>query len=45
MTPSDLLTPELRKELIDFTQTLIRIKSISGQYSRTSYGIHNVKKN
>jgi len=27
----DLLTPELQKELIEFTQSLIRIKSYSGQ--------------
>ncbi len=31
MKTSDLLTPELEKELIEFTRDLIRIKSFSGQ--------------
>ena len=31
MNASDLLTPELKKELIEFTQSLVRIKSLSGQ--------------
>jgi putative selenium metabolism hydrolase len=31
MASSDLLTPELQKELIEFTQSLIQIKSLSGQ--------------
>ena len=31
MTPSELLTPELQKDLIEFTQNLVRIKSMSGQ--------------
>ena len=31
MNSSDLLTPELQKELIEFTQSLIRIKSLSGE--------------
>ncbi len=31
MDSSDLLTPELKKELVEFTQSLVRIKSLSGQ--------------
>jgi putative selenium metabolism hydrolase len=31
MNLSELLTPELQNELIEFTQSLIRIKSLSGQ--------------
>ena len=31
MSSPDLLTPELQKELIEFTQSLIQIKSLSGQ--------------
>ena len=31
MNRSDLLTPDLQKELIEFTQSLIRIKSLSGE--------------
>jgi len=31
MDSSDLLTPELKEELIEFTQNLIRVKSLSGQ--------------
>src|SRR5512141_2607090 len=31
MNSSDLLTPQLQKELIEFTQSLVRIKSYSGQ--------------
>lgn len=31
MTPSNILTSDLQKELIEFAQTLIRIKSLSGQ--------------
>src|SRR6266540_25629 len=31
MDSSDLLTPELQRELIEFTQELVRIKSLSGQ--------------
>src|SRR5271157_64696 len=31
MNSSDLLTPELKKELIEFAQDLVRIKSLSGQ--------------
>lgn len=31
MNLSDLLTPELEKEIIEFTQSLVRIKSYSGQ--------------
>lgn len=31
MNSSDLLTPVLQKELIEFTQNLVRIKSLSGQ--------------
>ena len=31
MNASDLITPELKQELIEFTQSLVRIRSISGQ--------------
>jgi putative selenium metabolism hydrolase len=31
MNGKDLLTPELEKELIEFTQSLVRIKSLSGE--------------
>jgi len=31
MSLSDLLAPELKKELVEFTQSLVRIKSLSGQ--------------
>ena len=31
MSPSELLTLELQKDLIEFTQNLVRIKSMSGQ--------------
>lgn len=31
MNPSNLLTPELQKELIEFAQNLVRIKSFSGK--------------
>jgi acetylornithine deacetylase/succinyl-diaminopimelate desuccinylase-like protein len=31
MNSSDSLVPELKKELIAFTQELVRIKSLSGQ--------------
>ena len=31
MVSHDVLTPELQKELIEFTQSLIQIKSLSGQ--------------
>ena len=31
MNSSDLLTPEIEKELVEFTQSLVRIKSLSGQ--------------
>ena len=31
MKTSDLITPELKHDLIEFTQSLVRIKSISGQ--------------
>ena len=31
MNSSDLLTPELKNELVEFTQSLVRIKSLSGQ--------------
>ena len=31
MNSSDLLTPILQKELVEFTQNLVRIKSLSGQ--------------
>ncbi len=31
MNSSDLLTPELQKDLLEFTQDLVRIKSLSGQ--------------
>jgi putative selenium metabolism hydrolase len=31
MDSSNLLTPEMEKELIEFTQSLIRVKSLSGQ--------------
>src|SRR5215207_8732926 len=31
MRTSDLLTLELQKELIEFTQSLVRIKSLSGE--------------
>jgi putative selenium metabolism hydrolase len=31
MKSTELLTPELKKELIEFTQSLVRIKSLSGQ--------------
>ena len=31
MNSSDLLTPVLQKELVEFTQNLVRIKSLSGQ--------------
>src|SRR6188474_2014560 len=31
MNTLDLITPEIRHELIEFTQSLIRIKSMSGQ--------------
>ncbi len=31
MNLSDLLTPELKKDLIEFAQSLVRIKSYSGQ--------------
>jgi len=31
MNSSDLLTSELQKELVEFTQSLVRIKSLSGQ--------------
>jgi putative selenium metabolism hydrolase len=31
MNSSDLLTPELKKELVEFAQSLVRIKSYSGQ--------------
>jgi putative selenium metabolism hydrolase len=31
MSGSNLLTPELQKELLEFTQSLVRIKSYSGQ--------------
>ena len=31
MDTLDLITPELKEELIEFTQSLVRIKSISGQ--------------
>ena len=31
MSTSDLFTPEIKQELIKFTQSLIRIKSLSGQ--------------
>jgi putative selenium metabolism hydrolase len=31
MDPSNLITPELQAELIEFSQSLVRIKSISGQ--------------
>lgn len=31
MNSSDLLTPELKKEIVEFTQNLVRIKSLSGQ--------------
>ena len=31
MNKSDLITPEVEKELIEFTQRLVRIKSVSGQ--------------
>jgi putative selenium metabolism hydrolase len=31
MSTSDLITPDLQQELIEFTQSLIRIKSMSGQ--------------
>ncbi len=31
MNSSDLLTQELKKELLEFTQNLVRIKSLSGQ--------------
>ena len=30
MTPQDLLTPELRKELVEFAKSLVRTKSLSG---------------
>ena len=31
MNSADLLTPEVKEELIEFTQSLVRIKSLSGQ--------------
>jgi len=31
MSTSDLITPEVKQELVEFTQSLIRIKSMSGQ--------------
>ena len=31
MNKSDVITPEVEKELIEFTQRLVRIKSVSGQ--------------
>jgi putative selenium metabolism hydrolase len=31
MNSSDLLTPELQKDLVEFAQNLVRIKSLSGQ--------------
>src|ERR1044072_6983565 len=31
MSTLDLITPEVKQELIDFTQSLLRIKSMSGQ--------------
>ena len=31
MSTSNLLTPELQKDLLEFTQNLVRIKSLSGQ--------------
>jgi len=31
MNTLDLITPEVKKELIEFTQSLVRIKSVSGQ--------------
>ena len=31
MNPSEFLTPEIKKELVQFTQELVRIKSLSGQ--------------
>ena len=31
MNPSNVTTPELKQELIEFTQSLVRIKSLSGQ--------------
>lgn len=31
MNKLDLITPEVKKELIEFTQSLVRIKSVSGQ--------------
>ena len=31
MSPFDMVTPERKQELIDFTQSLVRIKSYSGQ--------------
>ena len=30
MTPQDLLTPELKKELVEFARSLVRTKSLSG---------------
>ncbi len=30
MTPQDLLTPELKKELVEFARSLVRTKSFSG---------------
>jgi acetylornithine deacetylase/succinyl-diaminopimelate desuccinylase-like protein len=31
MNTLDVITPEVKKELIEFTQSLVRIKSVSGQ--------------
>ena len=31
MNSSDLLTPEIKKELVEFAQSLVRTKSLSGQ--------------
>lgn len=36
MNLSDLLTPELKKDLIEFAQSLVRIKSYSGKKNTLS---------
>jgi putative selenium metabolism hydrolase len=40
MNPSEFLTPELKNELVEFTQSLVRIKSLSGQEGEI---IHHIK--
>jgi len=41
MKPIDLITPELKDELIEFTQSLVRIRSISGQEEEVINHIEN----